>query len=234
MGAPSDIGDFVIGESQIGGDAYIWQTTPSNQIGEFEIGESQIGTMPFNWQDTVASQYANSPTLLSLINSFNSAVDPTEVIDDWFDNVWNIQTAQGYGLDVWGRIVGVNRVVPIPSGTTYLGFEGSGSASGNSLNQAPFYSGETTTTNYSLSDDAFRQLIMAKAAANIWDGSIPGLNMILNLLFPGQGEVYVTDGLDMTMTYTFSWALTPVQTSIVINSGVLPRPSGVALTIVQA
>ena len=44
---------------------------------------------------------------------------------------------------------------------------------------------------------------------------------------------YVTDGLDMTMTYTFAFQLSPVQSSIVFNSGVLPRPCGVAASVVQ-
>ena len=43
----------------------------------------------------------------------------------------------------------------------------------------------------------------------------------------------MTDGLNMTMTYTFRFPLTPVQLAIVQNSGVLPRTSGVAATVVQ-
>jgi hypothetical protein len=72
--------------------------------------------------------------------------------------------------------------------------------------------------------------VLAKALANICDGTIQGLNSILQLLFPGRGPSYVTDGLDMTMEYVFGFPLTPVETSIVQNSGVLPRPAGVSAT----
>ena len=70
----------------------------------------------------------------------------------------------------------------------------------------------------------------AKALFNVSDGSIPATNQILLNLF-GQG--YVTDGLNLTMTYTFPTALTPVQYAIVLNSGVLPRPPGVSTSVVQ-
>ncbi len=69
---------------------------------------------------------------------------------------------------------------------------------------------------------------MAKAALNITDASAPSINRILLALF---GDGYVRDNLDMTMTYVFSEPLSPVQTSIVFNSGVLPRPCGVSATV---
>ena len=64
-----------------------------------------------------------------------------------------------------------------------------------SLNQSPFYSGAVLTSNFNLSDDAFRTLIFAKALANISDGSIPAINQLLLNLFPRRGNCYVTDGL---------------------------------------
>lgn len=203
----------------------------SNAIGQFVIGESAIGATPFAWEDTVFSQYANSPVLLALLESFNDNVDPTGPMDNFFDQLWNVDSAQGYGLDVWGRIVGVNRVLQAAP-TKYLGFNEMGAVDIDPFGQSPLFSGHLSTSNFSLSDDAFRLLILAKAAANIWDGSIPGLNLILRLLFPGK-VAYCTDGGDMTMTYTFAFALTPVELGIINNTGVLPRPAGVSATVVQ-
>jgi hypothetical protein len=204
-----------------------------NGIGEFIIGESPIGAQPFDWGKTLFSQYANSPVLTQLIDYFSQAVDASGTVDGWFDNVWNVDTAVGYGLDVWGRIVGLNtgRVLTVYP-TKYLAFEEAMDLSGGNWGTGIWYSGEALTENVTLSDGAFRQLILAKAAANIWDGSIPGLNKILQALFPGQIS-YCTDNLDMTMTYTFAFALSPVQISIVFNSNVLPRPAGVLASVVQ-
>ncbi len=73
--------------------------------------------------DTILSQYANSPTITQMLANIQQYLDPTGNIDDFYDDVWNIQTAQGYGLDVWGRIVGVNRILQV-SNTAYFGFIG--------------------------------------------------------------------------------------------------------------
>lgn len=201
-----------------------------NGIGQFVIGESPIGDQPFYWVDTLYSQYSNSTVLMAWLNYFSQWIDANQNIDAWYDQMWNVATAIGYGLDVWGRIVGVTRVLNV-SGQKYLGFDEATNVSADPFGQSPFYSGQQTSNGFSLSDDAFRMLILAKAAANIWNGSIPGLNAILQILFPSQ-ICYVTDGLNKTMTYTFAFILTPVQVGI-ISSGVLPRPSGVSTSIVQ-
>ena len=51
-------------------------------------------------------------------------------------------------------------------------------------------------------------------------------------LFGSGGNVYVTDGGDLTMTYTFSYIPSLVNQAIMEQSGAIPRPSGVALTVV--
>jgi hypothetical protein len=145
--------------------------------------------------------------------------------------VWNVETAQGYGLDVWGRIVGVQRVLDVQASEVFGFKEALPGAS--TFGEGVFYSGGPTSGNLALSDSAFRQLIYAKAAANICDGSIPAINRVLMLLFPGRGDCYVTDGLDMTMTYTFTFVLTAVERAIVLLSGALPRPAGVSATVVE-
>ncbi|MQS00264.1 DUF2612 domain-containing protein, partial [Gluconobacter aidae] len=97
-------------------------------------------------------------------------------------------------------------------------------------NQAPWYSGSSATTNYRLSDSAYRQLIYAKALSNISDGSILSINAVLMTLFGAQGDAYVKDNGDMTMTYVFDFVPTDVQVSIIQTSGVLPRPTGVSVS----
>jgi hypothetical protein len=207
--------------------------TTANGIGLFQIGISPIGwEKSFDYLPTIISQYANSPTIVSLISSFSNWLDPTANLEEFYDLIWNVDTAQGYGLDVWGRIVGVGRVLNVATGS-YFGFTGPSGASGDPYNQSPFYSGQSTTSNFALSDDGFRTLIYAKAAANITDGSIPSINQILLTLFPGRGNCYVVDNEDMTMIYHFNFILTPVEAAIVSQSGVIPRPCGVAATIVQ-
>lgn len=64
-----------------------------------------------NVEQTIASQYANSPIITSLIESMNAAIDPSKDIDNFYIWVWDVATAQGFGLDIWGRIVGVSRTL---------------------------------------------------------------------------------------------------------------------------
>jgi hypothetical protein len=232
----------------------------SNAIGEFAIGVSQIGDIiPFDFWQTIISQYSNSPILTKLIANFDSYIDQTQNLDAFYDFLWNVATAQGYGLDVWGRIVNVKRTLQVPIGN-WFGFA-EASPGSEPWGQGAFYSGDPLNGNYALSDAAYRTLIYAKAAANITDGSIPAINQILLNLFPNRGNCYVTDGesygpwfgfaeainslpfnqgqfysgssvSSMVMAYVFTFPLTPVELAIVQQSGVLPKPTGVAASVV--
>lgn len=184
-----------------------------------------------NVEATIYSQFANSPAICTIIEGFNQAVDPSTNIDNWYDDIWNVQTAVGYGLDVWGRIVGVSRVLQVAAGG-YLGFDEAQDSSLDVLDfgYGIFYSGAPTTSNFALTDDAFRTLIYAKALANITSGSITGINAILMLLFGSQGNAWVIDNGNMTMTYAFDFTISAVDAAILENSGVMPRPCGVQVS----
>jgi hypothetical protein len=202
-----------------------------DDIGQFQIGIGSIGTPPFNWEQTVYSQYAQSQIINQLLSDVSAWIDPNQSVDSFYDQLWNITTATGYGLDVWGRIVGVNRVLSLVP--KYFGFEEAGTLGADPFGQSAFYSGPVLSSSYPLSDNAFRTLILAKAAANITNCSIPAINAIMRFLFGSSGACYCTDGLNLTMTYTFYFTLSQVQLSIIQTAGVLPRPAGVSYTIVQ-
>lgn len=205
----------------------------SNAIGIGAIGTTlSIGDIPsFDWWETVISQYANSPILTTIIGNFFEAIDPTVEIEEFYDDMFNIATATGYGLDVLGIILGVSRTLHVTLTQEYLNFEES--TDGNGFNQEPFYSGAPLTNNFNLSDNSYRLLLFAKALYNISPGNIPSINSILQILFPGRGNAYVQDNLNMTMSYVFAFGLSPVEAAIVAQSGVLPKPVGVKSTVVQ-
>jgi hypothetical protein len=205
----------------------------SNAIGSFTIGISPIGDIEaFDLWKTIISQFANSSVLTQLLQNFDSYVDQTVNMAAFFDNMWNIDTAQGYGLDVWGRIVGVVRTLQVGGDDILFGFEEAEPGS-EPFGSGVFYAGAGLTSNFNLSDSAFRTLIFAKALSNISDGSIKSINQLLINLFPHRGNCFVTDGNNMTMTYTFDFALTSVELAILGQSGVLPKPVGVSASIVQ-
>lgn len=176
---------------------------------------------------TVLSQYANSPTLLALISDFSQWLDPASRFDAFYSYLWDIDTAVGFGLDVWGRILGVSRVLQVPTGD-YLGFVSNSAA--KPFGFGIWYSDTRATLNVALTDSAYRVLLLSKAALNITDASVPAINQILLTLFGGG---YVRDNLNMTITYVFPFALTPVQTAIIFQSNVLPKPCGVSFDVEQ-
>lgn len=149
--------------------------------------------IPSEAASTVISQYANSSKLLQLIESFNDAVDPRADLERFYNLIWNIVSAEGYGLDVWGRIVGIGRVVRLLPETLFFGF--SDALPGvTTFGFGPFYSGQDLLKRYDIEDDnVYRRLILAKAATNITNGSIPAINAILMDLFPDRGRAYVRE-----------------------------------------
>lgn len=202
-----------------------------NGIGSFIIGESPIGAISsYDAWVPIISQYKNSPRIDDMIIAFNSAMDQTANVQNLYDMVWNIATAVGYGLDVWGRIVGVSRTVRFPSGTDIpFGFQEPGSWVG--FGQGGFYTGQSTSSNFILSDADFKTLIYAKAAGNISDGSIPSVNEILLTLFPNRGRCYIVDGLNMSLIYKFEFPLNVIEVAILQSTGVLPSPTGIVTSI---
>lgn len=183
-----------------------------------------------NVEQTIISQYGNSATITQLIQGMNVYLDPRADFDAFYNFVWNVDTAQGFGLDIWGRIVNISRELQIADGGPYFGFK---QANMHPFNQAPFRTGVATTSTYFLSDDAYRQLILVKALANISATTAPALNQLLQNMFAGRGRCYVNDLGNMQLRYTFEFLLTPYEFAIMTQSGALPRPAGVQATLVN-
>jgi hypothetical protein len=188
---------------------------------------------PEELEQTILSQYANSPVILALIDAYNSAVDPSGNIDAFYNNIFNLETAVGYGLDVWGRILGVSRELEVDvTGTDYLGFLESDTQSDIApFGSGVFYGGAPTTTNYSLTDAQYLPLLMAKALLNISSGSIPAYNAMLQTLFGSYGGAYIQQTGFTPMTVVFNFVPTALQQAIVQNSGAFQPPAGVALAL---
>jgi len=189
-----------------------------------------------NVEQTIISQYGNSATIIQLIRNMNQYLDPRADFDKFFDFVWNVETAQGFGLDIWGRIVDIPRELTIASEIQYFGFSETNEATPDvtPFDEAPFYSGQTPATQtYKLTDDAYRKLILLKAMANIASTNAPSINQILQNLFEGRGTCYVNDVGGMFLRYTFEFSLTNYEVAIMTQSGALPRPAGVGAMVIN-
>lgn len=185
-----------------------------------------------NVEKTIISQYANSPILCQLIQNMNQYIDQSANFQAFYDFIWNVDTAQGFGLDIWGRIVDVGRTLKIPDSPITFGFY-DGINDYAPFGQAPFASGDVATSSYTLSDDAYRTLILIKALANISATTVPALNQLLNNLFKGRGRCYVNDMGYMSMRYTFEFVLQSFESAIILQSGAFPKPAGVEINYLQ-
>ena len=194
-----------------------------------------------NWDETLLSQYIDSPTLVGMLESFNDAIDPSIDIANFYTQIWNVATAVGNGLDIWGQIVGVSRNLQI-NASNYFGFDESVTTptlttGAQPFNQAPFYLGVAATSTYALADAQYRRLILVKAAANISDLSVPSINALLRAEFGTSdginpyGKAYVIDNENMSFEYHLGFVPSAVQIAIINNSGVFPRPAGVSVLL---
>ena len=141
---------------------------------------------PWDIAETVQSQYATSKRMRAVIDAFWQAINPKSDIDLLYKKLVNPRTAEGWGLDVWGRIVAIGRsYLAVEDDTPYFGFdppEGVKNERLNSFGNAPFY--KQIMGKVRLADTMFRTYVFLKALINISNSSLASLNQAVKLLFP--------------------------------------------------
>lgn len=179
--------------------------------------------------ETIQSQYAASPIIRALADSARIRIAPDADIALFYRTIFDIATAEGVGLDIWGRILGIGRSIDVDAERDYFGFN---QADYDPFDTSPFYTGEGATERYTLSDDAYRQLLLWKAMANIATADAATLNRLLAALFPGEDIVVREWGIMALELYIF-FPLAPWQRAILRNYGLLARGAGVGLNWVE-
>jgi hypothetical protein len=186
-----------------------------------------------NYSQTIITQYQTSPVITTMLGNLNDNLDPSADLLSFYNTIWNIATATGYGLDVWGRIIGVSRNLQVAQTFNYFGFaEATGT---QPFGLGVLYTGGSIggVSTLTLTDDVYCSLLLLKARANITDCSGQQINALLTGLYARRGNCYVVDNNDMTITYVFKFILTASDYTVLAQSGVLPRPAGVSYSILQ-
>lgn len=192
-----------------------------------------------NPHDTLLAQYANSPTITALVDYFNEWIDPSVDLDALYRDIWDIETANDHGLDIWGRIVGVGRHLELDDSPAYTGFAEAYTENTKHTGPQPFgsvgtlFNGAPVSKTHRLASDAYRSVILWKAMANISDATIPSINRLLQFMFGGRGRAYAHDTGDMTMRYVFEFFLTPVERAVLQQGNVVVKPAGVNIQIIE-
>lgn len=172
-----------------------------------------------NIAKTIISQYANSPFICGFITNANVYLDPTVDIKLFYRFIWNLDTAQGIGLDFWGQVVGISRNVQVDEKNQFIG-------STLATEDLKIYQPGTI---HLMNDEMFRAMIFLKAMSNIVYATAPNINQLLQVLFEKRGRAYYVKSGTMQARYVFEFNLTPVEKAVLISTDLLPRPSGVLI-----
>lgn len=208
-----------------------------------------------DYHETVIAQYANSPRLLALIRSFSEAMKICVFFSDFYENIWDLNTATGKGLDIWGQVVGVNRTVKTLTGFFWgfneetlllarpyhdlTGFNDSlSSIEDRRTAWGMFRDYQELEGEITFTDKNFKKLIFAKAHANVSNYNTSDLNFILMYIFgynengeKNNHEIYVRDNFDMSITLILNWLPSTDEVAIIMNAGLLFKPAGISLKV---
>ena len=152
--------------------------------------------------EAIQSQYSASKTMLELMASFQGQLEISGEVDLFHEKIFNIYTAEGPGLDNWGRIIGVARTI------------------------------EDGKVSITLDDEHYRLLLLYKALANISRSDLATLNGLLHQLINlGIGNfprlAYVIEVDTMVIRWVFEDWLTDIEKAIFKTAGTLARGAGV-------
>ena len=101
----------------------------------------------------IQSQYSNSPTIKQLLNDFKDNINPNNDINEFYENIMDVDSAIGIGLDIIGKIIGASRTLEIDENKIIL------------------------------SDNIYRNYIKFKMLANISESTLEFLNKINYILY---------------------------------------------------
>lgn len=158
----------------------------------------------------LVGQYANSPVMLKLANGLGTLFDDSPFIKNWYDVVFNLETATGYGLDVWGAILNRSREF-VYNGDRYY------------LQGAQTIGGVTFTAEQM--ENLYRQVLQLTAMRYVGNASISSLNTLIQFIFKDEGECYCLEYGTMQIRYVFRFYLDKVKQAIIET--IDPHPSGV-------
>jgi len=167
--------------------------------------------------------------LISLVENDNDWYQENVInfLNQWYYDVFNVDTATEFGLSVWAKILDVNFATP-PEDTRDTNVFGFGIYYNN------FYVSNFSPvkdTTYQLSLSQKRLIIkLTYQKYNVFP-SIPNVNKIIKNLI--ADAAYVIDNMDMSVTIVTNTTLDSGIEFILQNFNLLPIPAGVSYEIVE-
>lgn len=174
----------------------------------------------------------------------------TEFWANWVRDVFDLKTANEFGLSVWAIIL--NQRLYVNSGVSndkpIFGFDTQTHGAFSSAFSSAFATGGTGPqyfTNFfdgtfgdtsggivGLTLDQRRFLLRMRYFNLTMAPTVPNINKFMAEIFAEEGQVYVLDGNDMTAVYVFTFQPSKALLFVLENFDILPRPAGVEVRIV--
>jgi Protein of unknown function (DUF2612) len=189
---------------------------------------------------TILWQYDQATSFVSLIKSKQNwyNVNFTQFWADWYNNVFNLLTANKFGLTVWSIILNVPPYLiasPEDPDKPIWGFNAYDPTFPDLENTyLNFQNGNFSLygTVISLTVEEQRFLLRLRYFQLSTRADVTDINQFLAYLLASSnigytGVLYMLDNLDMTITYCFNTSFPTSLYTVLTTLGVLPRPAGV-------
>lgn len=193
-----------------------------------------IVTMP-NIREAILWQFETAARLIGLVDIVKAGYDKysRDFWDKWYTDVFNIDTANDFGLGIWAKILGVKLSVSFEPQTAKVAF-GFGANRNNFHAQTNFGSRAGGTAGLTTSQR--RMVIRARHFQLTTRPTVDNINEFLRSYFwKGDSKVYVIDPQDMSqIVYTFLYQPDGELSFLLDNIDILPRPAcvGVGINII--
>jgi Protein of unknown function (DUF2612) len=180
-----------------------------------------------NLKKNITWQYEQSNSLIKLISSKDTwyVANATNFWGSWFNNVFNLTSANDFGVSIWARILGAPLAIFLPlDGSTPFGF--------GDKNQNFWYSNfSAAQAPIGLTLEEKKQVLRLLYYSQTLNNSIQSINYALKDVFGSLGMCYVIESGVMQLTYNIGYAMSDGLKTVLEAYNVLPRPGGVGFTI---
>lgn len=174
-------------------------------------------------------QYNDAARLETLLRQKQEWYDANQTVfwQDWTRDVFDLRTANDFGLAVWAIILNIPLVVASQADPSDKPIWGFGQYREN------FNNGNFASISASqLSTEQKRLILRLRYFQLVTRGTVPEINEFFAYLFAPLGLAYVNDGYDMTARYVFNFPLSSALEMILTEYDLLPRPAGVKIDYV--
>ncbi len=149
---------------------------------------------------------------------------------DWVRDVFDLRTANAFGLSVWSIILGMPLTVQTGASVEAKPRWGFGAFKKN-FGHGNFTNNSSSTV--ALSVDQARLVLRLRYYQLVSRCTVVDLNRFLKYLFKDKGDVHVLDFNDMSViTYVFNFVPDSQFAFILENYDILPRPATVGVNYI--